>query len=657
MVELSSLDVRALALELRPLEDAYVDKAYQTGPDRFVLKLRHPQHGPAHVVLRPGAFAARAAQAPATPESPTTVALTLRKLLANARLRRVDQHDFDRVLRFRFERRGEPLELVVELFGKGNLIVTDDAGIIKFALRTETFAHRTVRRGEALVFPPARVNPLTLPRSEFERLAQGSEKDTVRFVALDLALGGDLAEELVHRAGLDKGAKASALATKELDRLWDALRGLLDAPPAPAVVTTTKGVQVQSVPLEAPIFRDAQREPAPSLSEAVLRADALAADRVAPAADPEVARLERQIGHQERGAEELGKEADRWERRGHLLYAHYARAAHVLQKAKATLEAQGWGGLEARIERRVGEDDDWAQHVARVEAKRGRILLRLEEEDISLDPTQGLEANATLLYDESKRVRAKRESALAALEDARRRLQERRAQAQREATKPEAKARAPTKRFWFETLRWFYSSEGFLVVAGRDAASNEKLVKRHLKAGDRYAHADVQGAASVIVKAETGTPGPATLQEACQFAAVHSKAFNQFVAADAYWVLPEQVSKTAEAGEYVPKGAFIVRGARNYEHKLPLELAVGIVRLDAQGRLGGPDAPHPRLMAGPPNAVRTHARRTAIIERGDVKPSDAAKRLAPAFGVTLDEVIAALPAGTVRIRELPEGTA
>lgn len=655
MVELSSLDVRLLALELRALEDGFVDKVYETRPGEFALKVRHPREGPTHLILRPGAFVARAAEPPEAPETPTTVAMTLRKLLTGARLRRIDQHEFDRVLRVALERRGEPIELVVELFGKGNLIVAGPDGTILFALRTETFAHRTIRRGEKLVFPPPRVNPLTLPRTKFEDLAQASEKDTVRFLALDLSLGGDLAEETVHRAGVSKARKANELDEEDLERLWAALRSLLEGPAQPAVASTTKGTQIQGVALQAPVFRDAEREATANLSEAILRV--AAADNVEkPKADEEAARLERQIVHQERGVAELGVEADRWERRGHLLFANYTTAANVLQKAKATIEATSWGAFAERIKARTDEADAWTRSLASVDPKRARIVLRLEEEELPLDPFGSLEQNATVLYDESKRVRAKQESAKAALADARKRLAERKSAPQAAAPK-KAAARAPAKRFWFDALRWFYSSEGFLVVAGRDAAGNEKLVKRHLGQGDRYCHADVQGAASVVVKSQGKVPGEATMKEACQFAATHSKAFAQFAAADAYWVHPEQVSKTAESGEYVPKGAFVVRGTRHYFPKMKLELALGILRLDGQGRPGAKDAPHARLVAAPPDALRAYTERVALIERGDQKPTDAAKELAPLFGVSLDEVVAALPAGTVRVARKTEARA
>ena len=44
-----------------------------------------------------------------------------------------------------------------------------------------------------------------------------------------------------------------------------------------------------------------------------------------------------------------------------------------------------------------------------------------------------------------------------------------------------AEKKPATKRFWFEQWRWFYSSDGHLVIAGRDVRSNEKLVAKQLE--------------------------------------------------------------------------------------------------------------------------------------------------------------------------------
>jgi Predicted RNA-binding protein homologous to eukaryotic snRNP len=53
------------------------------------------------------------------------------------------------------------------------------------------------------------------------------------------------------------------------------------------------------------------------------------------------------------------------------------------------------------------------------------------------------------------------------------------------------------------------------VIGGRDQQQNEMIVKRYLRQGDIYVHADIQGASSIVIKNPTGEPvPPKTLNEA-----------------------------------------------------------------------------------------------------------------------------------------------
>lgn len=46
------------------------------------------------------------------------------------------------------------------------------------------------------------------------------------------------------------------------------------------------------------------------------------------------------------------------------------------------------------------------------------------------------------------------------------------------------------------------------MIGGRDQQQNELIVKRYLRAGDLYVHADLTGASSVVIKNPTGNPVP-----------------------------------------------------------------------------------------------------------------------------------------------------
>ena len=56
------------------------------------------------------------------------------------------------------------------------------------------------------------------------------------------------------------------------------------------------------------------------------------------------------------------------------------------------------------------------------------------------------------------------------------------------------------KVYWFEKFDWFVTSENYLVIAGKNAQQNEVLVKRYMNKSDIYVHAEINGAATTIVK-------------------------------------------------------------------------------------------------------------------------------------------------------------
>jgi hypothetical protein len=140
------------------------------------------------------------------------------------------------------------------------------------------------------------------------------------------------------------------------------------------------------------------------------------------------------------------------------------------------------------------------------------------------------------------------------------------------------------KQYWFEKFMWFISTENYLVVAGRDEKQNEILVKRYLKPGDAYVHADMHGAASVIVKnmdssstAQKGEIPASTLLQAGTMSVCQSRAWDAKIVTSAYWVHAHQVSKSAPTGEYLTSGSFMIRGKKQWLP--PIQLLYGIAIL------------------------------------------------------------------------------
>jgi hypothetical protein len=163
---------------------------------------------------------------------------------------------------------------------------------------------------------------------------------------------------------------------------------------------------------------------------------------------------------------------------------------------------------------------------------------------------------------------------------------------------------------WFEKFRWFKSSDGFLVVGGKDAVSNEVLIKKYTEATDFVFHADVVGAPFVVIKTEGKEPSEQCLKEAAEFAAAYSRGWREgFAKIDVYWVKPEQLSKAGPSGEYVPHGAFVVIGKRNWMRNTPLRIAIGVV-VNYETR-------EVSFFGGPMDAVKAKTKTYILIVPGD----------------------------------------
>ncbi|KFA48617.1 hypothetical protein S40293_04545 [Stachybotrys chartarum IBT 40293] len=220
-----------------------------------------------------------------------------------------------------------------------------------------------------------------------------------------------------------------------------------------------------------------------------------------------------------------------------------------------------------------GEDDEQQPQAGKSSQKALAVEINL-----SLSPW----GNAREYYDQKRTAAVKQEKteqqATRALKNAEQKITE----DLRKGLKQEKALLQPIRRaMWFEKFTWFISSDGYLVLGGRDASQNEILYKKYLRKGDVYCHADLHGAASVVIKNNPKTPDapipPATLSQAGALSVCSSSAWDSKAGMGAWWVYADQVSKSAPTGEFLPAGSFMVRGKKNFLPPGPLLLGLGFM--------------------------------------------------------------------------------
>lgn len=254
--------------------------------------------------------------------------------------------------------------------------------------------------------------------------------------------------------------------------------------------------------------------------------------------------------------------------------------------------------------------------------------------EIEIDLNKSVEENAGTYFEQAKKAKKKLKGALEALEESKRKLEKLSKEEEKfiveEKKKGEKKER---KKEWYEKFHWFFSSEGFLCVGGKDATSNEIVVKKHAAKEDLVFHTDMPGSPFFIVKNGVEA-GEETLSEAAQATACYSRAWKLGLGTtEVYGVGAEQVKK--EGG--LAKGSFMVYGKRKYFNPR-LEYAIGLVEEE--------------IIGGPVNAVKVKTKKFVKVVTGREKKSSLAKKIKHKLkDGDIDEIVKFLPAGGGEIKK------
>ncbi|MBC7111830.1 MAG: NFACT family protein, partial [Methanothermobacter sp.] len=622
MKTMSNVDVFAVTSELNEmLRGARVDKAYQPLRDTVIIRFHVPGEGRVDVVMQAGVRIHRTNYPPQNPKVPPSFPMLLRKHLKGGVVREVRQHGFDRIVEITVEKDQE-YTLMVELFAKGNIILLNQQREIILPLKRKTWSDRRIASREIYEYPPSRgINPLDHDPSELEDILMNSGADLIRTLARN-GFGGLYAEEIVLRAGLDKNTPCSNLTPDDIRKIdaaiYETFKPLRELDLKPHIIGDGEDV----LPIELRVYSGRERRYFESFNDAadeffssIFREEIRRAHE--EEWEREVDRFRKRLRIQRETLEKFKKTIEVSTRRGDLLYANYSLVEEVLATIRRAREKYSWDEIKNIIADARKRGLPEASNITEID-RMGNITIFLDGEPVRIDSKLGVPENAEVYYEKAKKAKRKIKGVMTAIEKTEKeieRIEKKRDDALRNIMVP--RRRVKRKLRWFEKFRWFVSSDGFLVIGGRDAGTNEMVVKKHMEPRDIYLHSDIHGAPSVVIKTEGRDVPETTIQEAAVFAASFSSAWTRgFTSLDVYWVHPEQVSKTPRSGEFVARGAFIIRGSRNYLRGVPLKIAIGVV--DYEGE---------RIMSGPPSAVKRMTEKFVTVKPGYTKKEALAKAI------------------------------
>ncbi|MHC1624769.1 MAG: ribosome rescue protein RqcH, partial [Methermicoccaceae archaeon] len=350
-------------------------------------------------------------------------------------------------------------------------------------------------------------------------------------------------------------------------------------------------------------------------------------------------RLERQLAT----LEEYESRQRLEQARAESLYAHYSEVEAVLNAIREGLKNHTWRELMEIAKKTRAEHPEMMGILEEIDPREKTVRLKLGNYvvDVGLD---GINAASQRYYARAKRFAKKIEGARAAITETRRVIEK----SNVKPTRPSrfSASNIPRKKAWYERFRWFISSDDILVVGGRGADTNEELYSKYMEKRDLVLHAQAHGAPLTIIKTEGKEVPETTITEAAIFAVSYSNVWKagQYEG-ECYLVLPHQVTKTPESGEYIAKGSFVIRGERRYL-SVPVGLCVGVEENPL------------RLIGGPTSAIKSHASIWFRLLPGELAHNDLSRKIyRQLIGVFDDKKLAKRVASSDKITAfLPPGT-
>ncbi|HIQ32660.1 MAG TPA: fibronectin-binding domain-containing protein [Methanothermococcus okinawensis] len=617
--DLTNVDIYAVVQELQgEVLNGILDKAFlldSQGGKELILKVHVPEEGAKEIAIGIGTYKyiTLTEYEREKPKNPPSFAMLLRKYLKNTRIVNVEQHNFDRIVKITFQWKESIYKLIVELFGEGNVILLDSEDRIILPLKMERWSSREILPKEIYRYPPQRdLTPFNLEHS-YEIFKGKFEEDRyrdvecVRIISRIFGLAGVYAEEICHIAGVDK--KTVNPSEEEIEKLYRGCieffkRMFQDRKPH---IVLKDGDYIDVSPVELVKYRDYEKRYYERFINAV---DDYFSRYITKKMVEEVeSKLQKMIKKQERILKSQMETLKKYEEKalenqikGDLIYANYNIVEEILKALREARERMDWADIKRVI--KENRDNPLLSRICSIRENSGEVVLRLSaeygdevvEREIPLDIRKSAFENAEEYYSKSKKFRSKMEGVKKAIEISREKLERLRKEEMEQELMKELERKAPVKkkrkkRKWYEKFKWTVI-EGYLVLAGKDATTNEILIKKYTDSKDIVFHTLMEGAPFTVIKMDRDIEEleeekrERLLMETARFAASHSRAWKLGLGnTDVYWVRPEQISKTAESGEYLKKGAFMVRGKRNFIRGVPLGLGIGILEYEGEKKL------------------------------------------------------------------------
>ncbi len=338
---ISSLELTALMNELQVLVPSKLSQIYHQDEKELLLQFHVTGRGKQLLKIIAGKLLCLTENKDA-PLKPSAFCMQLRKYLEGAFLKALYQQNAERVMVFELEKK-DNYYLIIELFSKGNVVLTDKEYQIIGVLEEQIWKDRAVKPKETYIFPLAGHNWKTITEKEMEVVLHESDKrNLATALATEIGLGGAYAEEVCLRNGIDKDKLPTEITTEEAKKIIKTIRALLK------MVETPRGYIYEKEMTPFPLEGQKIVQETKTYSEAI---DGLNPFQIVSPYVQKIKSLERNVLDQEEtlkkheGAIELNKQ------KGELIYEKYMPLRKLLDIVAEMKRTKNWHEIETELKK------------------------------------------------------------------------------------------------------------------------------------------------------------------------------------------------------------------------------------------------------------------------------------------------------------------
>ncbi|MBT5022276.1 hypothetical protein HON01_05615 [Candidatus Woesearchaeota archaeon] len=380
--EVSALTISFLVKELQNLINAKLNQIYQIEKEELLLVFHIPSVGKQILRVINSKLMYIASAKGEMPDKPHGFCMFLRKKLKSARLRNIKQINFERIVELEFETKSQDqinkFYLLIELFSTGNILILDDKRKILSAFFYKKYKDRTIRPKEPYSFPAKEHDFLTIDKPKFTSALLNSNKESViKFLAIDLGLGGVFAEEICILSKIDKTKKSDLLSESEIDNVFQSIEALRSSHTHPELIFNENKIK-KIIPFKLNFYKSLNQQSFSSLSNAFdsIFTQSVISDKKeskTKTLNTKLSKLQLIVDTQTERIKQLGEEQSVNQSKGELIYENYQLIQDILEQINKARETLSWDEIKEKLK----QNKDANSIIKQINEKEGIISIEL----------------------------------------------------------------------------------------------------------------------------------------------------------------------------------------------------------------------------------------------------------------------------------------